>query len=102
MIRLHNIVDRVRIKKISLAESFTNFTQSRFLRTKTSFAHAFLRCPQKLPFSQTKRFSFSESFTNSPQKPLFYVQKAFYSHKPFLVVIQSNSFLPSITHLYHP
>jgi hypothetical protein len=42
-----------------------------FLRTKTSFAHTFLRCPQNFPFSQTKRFSFAESFANYPQKPPF-------------------------------
>ena len=42
----------------SLAESFANFTQSRFLRTKTSFARVFLRYSQKIPI-----------FTN--QKPFF-------------------------------
>ena len=68
-----------RIKKIFISRNFTNLTQGRFLRTKTSFAHAFLRCPQKFSFSQTKRFSFAESFTNYPQKPPFFTYK-----KPFI------------------
>ena len=69
-----------------------------------------------MPFPQTKSFPFTESFTLCPEKPLvfatktllvrttfccpqkppFYVQKAFYSHKPFLIAIQSNLFCPPL------
>ena len=52
-----------RESKNSLAESLTNFTQSRFLRTKTSFARAFLRCPQKIPiFTNQKVFVYRKLY----------------------------------------
>ena len=60
-----------RIKKISLAESFTNFTQSRFLRTKTSFVHAFFRCPQKIPIFTSQKLSFAQTFLLPPKATLF-------------------------------
>ena len=58
-------------KKFLLAESFTNLTQSRFLRTKTSFTRAFLRCPQKPHFLRTKSLSFGQTFSYCYPKQLF-------------------------------
>ena len=62
----------------------------------------FFAVRKNFTFSQTKSFSFAESFTKCPQKPPFYVQKAFLLHKPFLIAIQSTPFLPSASHSHHP
>ena len=51
---------------------------------------SFFAIRKKIPIFTNQKFSFSESFTNCPQKRLFYVQKAVYSHKLSL-------FLPKIT-----
>ena len=60
-------------KSFSLAESFTNFTQSRFLRTKTSFARTFLRCPQKIPiFTNQKPFFRTNLSLFPPKAALFH------------------------------
>ena len=48
-----------------------------FLLTKTSFAHAFLRCSQKIPIFTNQKFSIYRKLTNSPQKLPFYIQKLF-------------------------
>ncbi len=73
-VALHEPKKRLyRESKNSLAETLRTSLKATFLRTKTSFARAFLRCPQKLPF---------------------YVQKAFLSYKPFL--------LPPKATLFHP
>ena len=74
------------IKKISLAESFTNFTQSRFLRTKTFFARAFLRCPQIFPI-----------FTN--QKPFFRIN-LFYCHPKQLFSTLRRPFQRPLTYCF--
>jgi hypothetical protein len=69
-------------QKISLEESFTNFTQSRFLTHKNFFCTCLSSLSAKIfPFSQTK---------------------SLLSHKPFLVAIQSYSFPPSASHSNHP
>ena len=91
-----------RIKKFSLAETLRTslksfFTHKNFFCTCLSSLSA-----KKFPFSQTKSFSFAESFTKCPQKPPFYVQKAFLLHKSFLFTIQSNSFPPSAAHFNVP
>ena len=98
-------------------ESFTNFTQSRFLRTKTAFARAFLRCPQKIPIFTNQKFSIYRKLTNRPQKLPFYIQKlfictslfslsakishfykpkAFLSYKPFLLPSKATLFCPPL------
>ena len=61
-----------RIKKISLAENFTNFTQSRFLRTKTSFVRAFLRYPQKIPIFTNQKPCFCPNFFLFPPKAILF------------------------------
>ena len=58
-------------KVFRLQKALQTSLKAAFLRTKTSLARAFLRCPLKFPFSKTNRCSFSESFTNCPQKPPF-------------------------------
>ena len=61
-------------QKNSLAETLRTSLKATFLRTKTSFAHAFLRCPQK----------------NSH----FHEPKVFLSHKPFLLPSKAILFCP--------
>ena len=58
-------------KKFPLAESFTNFTQSRFLRTKTSFVHTFFRCPQKIPIFKNQKFFFRTKLYELSAKAAF-------------------------------
>ena len=66
-------------KKFSICKKLSSlFSKVNLFRAKSfSFAQAFLRCPQKLPFC---------------------VQKAVNSHKPFLIAIQNNSLSPSVAH----
>ena len=60
-------------KSFPFIESFTNFTQSRFLRTKTAFARAFLRCPQKIPiFTNQKPFFRTNLSLFPPKTTLFH------------------------------
>ena len=66
-------------QKNFISRNFTNFTQSRFLRTKTSFVRAFLRCSQKIPIFINQKFFFCRKLTNRPQKPPFFTYK-----KPFI------------------
>ena len=49
-------------QKVFFCRKFYEPHSKPFLRTKTSFARAFLRCPQKFPFSQTKSLSFAQTF----------------------------------------
>ena len=91
-----------RIKKIFISRNFTNFTQSHFFTHKNFFCTCLSSLSAKIPIFTNQKLSFAESFTNCPQKPPFYVQKIFYSHKPFLIAIQSIPFLPSISHSHHP
>ena len=82
-------------KFFSLAESFTNFTQSHFLRTKTAFAHAFLRCPQKIPIFTNQKVFFFRKLYELSSKAAFFTYK-----KPF---IRTNlSLLLSKATLFHP
>ena len=64
------------LKSFSLAESFTNFTQSHFYAQKRLLHVPFFAVCKKFPFLQTKSFSFAQTF---------------------FIAIQSNSFLPSIS-----
>ena len=74
-----------RIKKIFISRNFTNFTQSRFFRTKTSFVRAFLRCPRKIPiFTSQKPFFCRKLYELSAKFSHFYKPKAFLLHKSFL------------------
>jgi hypothetical protein len=75
----------------SLAESFANFTQSRFLRTKTSFVHTFFRCPQKIPifknqkvFFCTKLYELSAKAAFLRTKSLLFTQTFSYSYPKLL------------------
>ena len=63
-------------QKNSLAESFTNFTQSRFLRTKTSFACAFLCCPQKFPIFTNQKVFFCRKLYEMSSKAAFLCTKS--------------------------
>ncbi len=78
-------------KLFSLAESFTNFTQSRFLRTKTSFVRAFLRCPQKFPIFTNQKPFFRTNLYELPSKAAFFTFK-----KPFIRT-NLSLFPPKIT-----
>ena len=72
-IALHELKKRLfRESKNFISRNFTNFTQSRFLRTKTSFARTFLRCPQKIPiFTNQKSFFCTNFFLFPPKATLF-------------------------------
>ena len=98
-------------RKIAFIANQKFFHQQKTLRTslkavfyarKLLLHVPFFAVRKNFQFSQTKSFSFAESFANCPQKPPFYVQKAFLLHKPFLVAIQSNSFPPSASHFNVP
>ena len=64
-------------KKFPLAERFSNFTQSRFLHTKTSLYVPFFAVHKKSPFSQTKRFSFAQTLRTVRKSCLFTYKKPF-------------------------
>ena len=49
---------------------------------------------KKSPFPQIKKIFISRKLYELPQKTPFYVQKAFLSHKPFLIPTQSYFFHP--------
>ena len=59
-------------KSFSFAESFTNFTQSRFLHTKTSFARTFLRCTQKISIFTNQKFFFCTNLSLLPSKAILF------------------------------
>ena len=82
-------------KRFSFAESFTNFTQSRFLRTKTSFVHTFLRCPQKIPIFTNQKVFFCRKLYALPSKT------AFFTHKKSFFRTNLSLFPPKTT-LFHP
>ena len=91
-----------RTKKFFVSRKLYELHSKPFLRTKASFVRAFLRCSQKIPIFTNQKPFFAQTFTNCPQKPPFHVQKAFYSHKPFLVAIQNSSFPPFASHSNTP
>ena len=74
-----------------------------FLRTKSLlFTQTFPYCYPKLLFSTLRR-PFQPPLTYCPQKfPIFTNQKPFFCTNPSLIAIQSNPFLPSISHSNHP
>ena len=66
-----------------------------FLRIKTSLAHAFLRCPQKIPIFTNQKFFFCRKLYELSSKTAFFTYK-----KPF---IRTNlSLLLSKASLFHP
>ena len=59
-------------KSFSLAESFTNFTQSRFYAQKLLLHVPFFAVRKYFQFLQTKSFSFAQTFLLPPKATLFH------------------------------
>ena len=81
-------------KSFSLAENFTNFTQSRFLHTKTSFCTCLSSLSAKICIFTNQKVFFCRKLCELSSKTAFYVQKIFYSHKLSLFPPKITLFCP--------
>ena len=81
-------------KRFSFTENFTNFTQSHFYAQKLLLHVPFFTVRKNFHFHKPTGFLFQKALRTVLKNRLFYVQKAFYSHKPFL--------LPPKASLFHP
>ena len=114
---------RFRNQNTACSNNFLLSAKTAFFTYKSlSFAQAFPCRFQKPPIFTNQMSCFYPNFFLFPPKtfffcPLpiptalnllsakishFYKPKAFYSHKPFLIAIQSNPFPPSASHSHHP
>ena len=73
-----------------------------FLRIKTSFARAFLRCSQKIPIFTNQKPFFAQTFTNCPQKPPFLRTKSLLFAQTFTCCYPKQLFSPLRLPFQHP
>ena len=81
-------------KSFPFTENFTNFTQSCFLRTKTSFVRAFLRCSQKIPIFTNQKFFFCSKLYELSSKAAFLCTNSLLFAQTFPYSHPKQSFSP--------
>ena len=78
-------------QKVFFCRKFYELHSKPFLRTKTSFARTFLRCPQKTPIFTNQKFFFCRKLYELSSKAAFFTYK-----KPFIRT-NLSLFPPKIT-----
>ena len=93
---MHELKKRLyRESKNFISKKLYELHSKPFLRTKTSFARAFLRCPQKIPFFTSQKPFFCRKLYELSSKAAFLRTKS-------LLFAQNLSELPPKASLFHP